>query len=619
MCGIVGIMSQSPVSNVTITEMTDTLTNRGPDANRCYVNDGRNIAIGHTRLSIIDLAETAHQPMNSSDGELTIVFNGEIYNYRALKKELQALNPSYIFKTNSDTEVILCGYKHWGVAICGRLEGMFAFAIYDCKKEEFFLARDRMGKKPLYYYADTDHFVFASEIKALLKYPHVKANVDIDRNALGIFLHLGYIPQPLSAYKQIKKFPSGHYALVRPDFSIELQQYWNVLDHTKNIKVDRAADAKAQLRSLLFDAVEKRLISDVPLGAFLSGGTDSSLITAIASQLKPHLKTFTIGFEESRFDESPFAAQVAGHLETDHQEYILKEKDAISLLDQYIQYFDEPFADTSAIPTMLVSSLAKKEVTVALTGDGGDELFHGYGSYDWANRLDQPVIKIFQPLIAKLLLTFGNDRMKRASYVFKTVPYDQIRSHIFSQEQYLFSHWELADQLLCNPQDSFFSYCDVKTKSLNAATLQSLFDIQYYLKDDLLVKVDRASMFHGLECRSPLLDHNVVEFAMGLHSNLKRKNGERKWILKELLRDFIPDDLVFRPKKGFSVPLAKWMKNDLRDLVEKYLSKEMIGRYSFVRYNHVLALKNRFFGGENFLYNRLWVLIVLHKWLDENS
>jgi asparagine synthase (glutamine-hydrolysing) len=619
MCGIAGIQSVRKINRSDIHEMTGALLHRGPDANNVFINDSATLALGHTRLSIIDLSVEANQPMQSADENLSIVFNGEIYNFKSLKNELQSLGCR--FRTDSDTEVILQGYQQWGSNISIRLDGMFALAIYDKQRDELFVLRDRVGKKPLFYFHDDGVFIFASEIKALRKHSVVENNKTFDYAALTNFLHLGYIPEPATAFDAIKKFPAGHYAVVKKGQSFQVTAYWKPEDDITERRQLNPQQALTSLKDALSAAVEKRLISDVPLGAFLSGGTDSSIITALASRLKnDQLKTYTIAIQENKIDESAYAAQVAKHLKTDHHEYRLKQEDAVAMLTRYLNHFDEPFADTSAIPSMLVSKLARTEVTVALTGDGGDELFLGYGAYDWAKRLESPMISFLGSPISYTLNKWGSNRLKRASYLFRQVNPNQKRSHIFSQEQYYFTQNEIENKLAVNRNHrSSFRYDDPDISFLEPAEKQALFDLQYYLKDDLLVKVDRASMYYGLECRCPMLDRDVIALALNLPPELKINNGERKWILKELLREYLPDELVYRPKWGFGIPLARWLRNELAWLIEKYLSKEMIEEIGMVNYEHVAILKTSFSRGEDFLYNRLWVLIVLHKWIYENS
>ncbi|HEY5751318.1 MAG TPA: asparagine synthase (glutamine-hydrolyzing) [Chryseolinea sp.] len=624
MCGIAVVLSKSAGGAQDIEPMIAQLRHRGPDAQSAWLSDDGKVALGHTRLSVIDLSETANQPMVSQDGRYIIVFNGEIYNFKTIRKEIETTHPQVKFKTTSDTEVILHAYALWGEQMMSRLGGMFALAIWDTETKTMFMCRDRVGKKPLFYYQDDNYFIFASEIKSLLKHPVVNsAKRQIDTGAVHQFLHLGYIPEPRTIFSSIKKFPAGFAGTVNAGLAMEIRAYWSIEGQLHPKSSADEGSVKQNLKNILTEAVQQRLISDVPLGTFLSGGTDSSLVTALASKSSTGpLKTFSIGFAENKFDESDYARRVASHLGTDHHAYTLSEREAVGILETYLKHFDEPFADTSAIPTMLVSKLARKEVTVALTGDGGDELFQGYGAYDWAERLHNPLLQAFQTPLAYGLRNFGNSRLKRISHMLEKVDKAQIRSHIFSQEQYFFSDRELKENLLNHPASyASFTYNDPQVGSVNltAREQQAIFDLKFYLKDDLLVKVDRASMFHALECRCPLLDHTVIEFALNLPLSFKVRGNVHKWILKEILGDYLPAELIHRPKWGFSIPLAKWLKNELRYLIDDYLDKPGIEAAGLVHYDYVNALKEAFLNGSDYLYNRLWTLIVIHKWLRENA
>ncbi|SHG87212.1 asparagine synthase (glutamine-hydrolysing) [Chryseolinea serpens] len=624
MCGIAGVLNKNSGHAHEIESMIAQLRHRGPDAQLAWSSDDAKVALGHTRLSVIDLSETANQPMVSQDGRYIIVFNGEIYNFKSIRREIETRHPGVEFKTTSDTEVILHAYALWGEQMMSRLGGMFALAIWDTETKTMFLCRDRVGKKPLFYYHDDNHFIFASEIKSLLKHPVVNAaKRQLDTGAVHQFLHLGYIPEPRTIFSSIKKFPAGFAGTVNAGLAMDIKAYWTVEAQLHPKPAADDATVKQNLTNILTEAVQQRLISDVPLGAFLSGGTDSSLVTALASKNSTGaLKTFSIGFAESKYDESDYARRVASHLGTDHHAYTLSEQEAVGILETYLKHFDEPFADTSAIPTMLVSKLARKEVTVALTGDGGDELFQGYGAYNWAGRLNNPLIRLFQTPLAFGLRNFGDSRLKRIAHMLEKVDETRIRSHIFSQEQYFFSDRELKENLLRRPASyTSFTYHDpqVANVKLTAREQQAIFDLKFYLKDDLLVKVDRASMFHALECRCPLLDHTVVEFALNLPLSFKLRGNVHKWILKEVLGDYLPAELVYRPKWGFSIPLVKWLKNELRYLIDDYLNKTTIETAGLVHYEYVNALKEAFLNGNDYLYNRLWTLIVIHKWLRENE
>jgi asparagine synthase (glutamine-hydrolysing) len=619
MCGIAGFISIEPVHRCEIEHMTNALLHRGPDAQGIYWHDSGTIALGHTRLSIIDLNAESNQPFYSASGRFVVTFNGEIYNFRALKKELTE-RQGVSFKTSSDTEVIAEGFAVWNTALVNRLEGMFAVAIVDRIERKICLFRDRMGKKPLFYFHSPGLFAFASEIKSLLRHPSLQRQISLNQRCISTFLHLGYIPEPDTIYNHIHKFPAGHIGKINADLNFKTDPYWKIHDHIHPREMDDRA-ALDHLRVLLENAVCQRLISDVPLGAFLSGGTDSSLITAVATRhVSSPFKTFNIGFKESKFDERQYARAVAKRLGTDHSEYELSEMEAVDLVEIYTRHFDEPFADTSAIPTMLVSKFARKEVKVILTGDGGDELFHGYGSYLWADRLDTTFLKMFKNPLRTLLLASGNNRLQRISHLLEPAG-QNIPSHIFSQEQYFFSQRELNNHLLKPPfRNNAFTYDEsfLGNKIVSPGERQALFDIQYYLKDDLLVKVDRASMYYALECRSPLLDHRVVEFAFSLNKNLKRRDGITKWLLKQLLTDYLPNDLVDRPKWGFSIPLGKWLRNDLHYLMDDFLNDQILELAGFVHIPYVRDLKKQFLSGKDYLYNRLWVIIVLHKWWKES-
>lgn len=622
MCGISGIFSPTPVDQRLIESMVKALAHRGPDAQGTFIYRGDlGVALGHNRLSIIDLSAEANQPFTTTDGRYVIVFNGEVYNFQTLRKELSDVHGSK-FRTSSDTEVVLEAFVVWGPAMASRLEGMFALAIFDQLERRLFLFRDRLGKKPLYYFQRDNLFAFASEIKSLLALPAIRQNRKINRSVISAFLHLGYIPEPHTIYQEVYKFPAGCHGELGSELMLKTTPYWSIQDKLNMPRVTNETDARKHVGLLLDQAVQKRLISDVPIGAFLSGGVDSSLVTALATKhVKTPLKTFSIGFKENKFDESVYARSVAKHLGTDHTEYMLQEREAIGLLEIYAKHFDEPFADTSAIPTMLVSQLARQEVKVVLTGDGGDELFQGYGAYKWANRLSLAGWKIAASPLSQMLRIFGNSRLQRISHVIERPRLGGIRSHIFSQEQYFFSQRELQDELLKDKTDfKPFIYEDLKgSDRLSAGERQALFDLQYYLKDDLLVKVDRASMFHALECRCPLLDYQLVEYAFSLDSSLKIKGKTQKYLLKTMLSDYLPAEWVNRPKWGFSVPLVKWLKGELRYLIDDYLSDGVIEEVGLFNPQRIRELKLQFFSGSDYVGIRLWAVIVLHKWWKENG
>jgi asparagine synthase (glutamine-hydrolysing) len=618
MCGISGILSESMSDEVAIKNMKDALAHRGPDASDVFVTETGKISLGHTRLSIIDLSSAADQPFRSRDGRYVVVFNGEIYNFRRLRTILEH-QYSISFRTSSDTEVIAEGFAVWECSLAQKLEGMFAIVIADLKLEKLYIFRDRVGKKPLYYCRNKTGFYFASEIKALLKIPEIKSSLTTSRKSIATFLHLGYVPEPDTIYSEIQKFPAGCVGVVSLEKDLEIKRFWDMNATISQPKSESQSNVVDRLFGLLRSSINDRMISDVPLGTFLSGGTDSSLVTAIASTLVSEpLKTFSIGFQENTFDERKYAEAVAKQLKTEHTSYELSQRDSMQLVYEYLDHFDEPFADTSAIPTMLVSRLARQQVTVALTGDGGDELFQGYGSYTWANRLNSEYWKLLRSPLRNLFDISGNNRLQRISDLLKAPEYGGIRSHIFSQEQYFFSQDQIQKRLLVQPDDSLtFEYEDpasIKNLHLTQGEMQALFDFHYYLKDDLLLKVDMSSMHSGLECRCPLLDHKVVEFAFALPMEYKVRKGEKKWILKELLQKFLPQDLVFRKKWGFSIPLGQWLKKDLHYLIEQNLDAEVIQSAGLINFNYVQKLLHDFYNGKDYLYHRIWLLVVLHRW-----
>ena len=605
MCGICGYISFKNEFNIEELEHSvSTLSKRGPDNQNIWTEN--NMGLGHARLSIIDLSEKANQPMVSASGRFVIALNGEIYNFKQIAEKYNIKT-----RTNSDTEIVLEAYEIAGKSILNQLNGMFAFVIYDKHTKELFIARDRMGIKPLHYFFDGKAFAFASEIKALLKIDYIKSNIKLNRSSITQFLNLGYIPEPNTFFENIKKFPAGNYGIFNKN-SLTIKKYWGIEENISETTFNDFADSKSKLRELLTQSVKRRMISDVPLGTFLSGGIDSSLITALAQEIsnKP-VKTFTIGFKENKFNEAIYAKKVADYLKTDHHEFIVSENDVLELINDFFHAYDEPFTDSSGFPTMLVSKLARKYVTVVLSGDGGDELFHGYGAYNWAKRLNNPVVKGLRKPIASILSKHSN-RSKRASELFRYQNKSQIKSHIFSQEQYLFSFPELNKLLVNEPISDINEEINAQ-RILTKVEEQAIFDLKYYLKDDLLTKVDRASMYYSLEARVPMLDHEVVEFAINLHPSLKIKNREQKYLLKQLLYDYVPKQYFDRPKWGFAIPLNKWLKTDLSYLLTEFLSKDIVEKYNLVKFSEIEKLKNKFYNGHDYLYNRLWALIVLHS------
>ncbi len=616
MCGIAGFYSNTRFfSEADLQQMTNAMQHRGPDAAGFYLNAGKTCGLGHRRLSIIDLSAAANQPMYSQSGRYVMVFNGEVYNFQEIQAQLN-INP----RTTSDTEIILEAFERKGVEFVQLLNGMFAIAIYDIKEHAVYLFRDRLGVKPIYYYNEGGNFAFGSEIKSLLQPVQVKSSLSVYKPAVRTFLYAGYIPEPHTIYQQVNRLPAGSYAVIKND-STTITSYWKPEEKLKPQVAGNFDSAKKELKELLTTSVRYRMISDVPFGTFLSGGIDSSAVTAIAQSISSQpVKTFSIGFKEAKFNESEYARKVSEHLGTQHHEFIVTENDALELIDKMMVAYDEPYADSSAIPTMLVSKLARKYVTMTLTGDGGDELFMGYGAYDWANRLSNPFVQTLRKPIAMALSQMGNT-YKRGAGVFNFKSRQRIKSHIFSQEQYFFSEDEL-DEIVkpdYGAEILFDENFGKLNRKLSAAEEQALYDVKYYLKDDLLVKVDIATMQFSLEARSPFLDYRIVEFALNLSEELKKKERVGKYLLKEVLYDYVPRQFFERPKWGFSIPLYKWLKTDLHYLIDKYLDEQLLIKYGVVHPQKVKQLLSRFEKGEDFLYNRIWVLILLHKWMNDHA
>jgi asparagine synthase (glutamine-hydrolysing) len=618
MCGIAGFIS--PIYDREHLQcITRTIQHRGPDAEGFYFEEtGKfNIGLGHRRLSIIDLSSAADQPMYSHNGRYVMIYNGEVYNYREIRNKKLS---NYPIRSTGDTEVILECYALYGSECFQWFNGMFALAIWDLQEKKLILARDHIGIKPLYYYADSNSFVFASELKAIKRsVPALKINYPV----IPSFLHLGYMVHPHTIYEKVKKLSAGSYAEIfmggENNIASSEHSFWKIQDEIGSKVICNEAIAKKQLNDLLADSVKNQLISDVPIGTFLSGGTDSSLVTAIATKVSDQkVKTFSIAVTDGKVNEAPYAAAVAKHLNTEHYELPITQQEMLEMVPDFLNVYDEPFSDSSAFPTMLVSKLARQYVTVTLSGDGGDELFWGYNSYLWAKRLQNPLLKFASPVIYSGS-KFLNNRYKRAGMLFEKHEPENFKSHLFSQDQYFFSEKEIKALLV----NSVFDFSGINYsyggRELTIEEQVSFWDIENYLKDDLLVKVDRASMKYGLETRVPLLDYRIVEFALNLSPVLKiNKDGIMKYLLKQVLYDYVPKQLLERPKWGFGIPLVKWLKTDLKWLIDKYCSKQVIEDAGIVKYEKIEKIVSLYHkGNHDYLYNRIWTIIVLHWFLHE--
>lgn len=618
MCGIAGFFSRT-YSKQQLEASTRSIAYRGPDGEGYFFEtapSGFNVGLGHRRLAIIDLSTAADQPMTSHNGRYTMIFNGEIYNYKEIKRDKL---PGVSWRSSGDTEVILECFSHFGAECFGWFNGMFALAIWDRQEQKLTLARDHVGIKPLYYFNNGNEIVFASELKAITT---IRKDLQLNHAVIPTFLHIGYIPHPFTIYKDVAKLGAGSYAEISVTagmgVSYSEHSFWKIQDKISNELIADEIVARTRLDELLSDSIERQLISDVPIGTFLSGGTDSSVVTAIASKVAPgKIKSFSIAVLDGKVNEAPYAAAVAKHLGTEHHELPITQKEILEMVPGFIKVYDEPFSDSSAFPTMLVSKLARKHVTVALSGDGGDELFWGYGSYLWAKRLKNPLLKSLAPLVysgSRLM----SSRYKRAGMFFEPYTPAYFKTHLFSQDQYYFSERELS-RLLINPSLDFHSInAHYNGRSLNIQEEVSFWDIENYLKDDLLVKVDRASMQYSLETRVPILDYRIIEFALNLSPSLKiNAAGTMKYLLKEVLYQYVPKPLLERPKWGFSIPMVKWLKTELKWMVDKYCSKELIERAGIVKYPAVAEIVRQYYSGADYLYKRIWALIVLHWYFDE--
>lgn len=625
MCGIAGIINlkHDGISEQTLKAMSDAIASRGPDSDGFYFDPSAGLA--HRRLSIIDLS-TGNQPMISACGRFVIVFNGEIYNFRELKHEL--LKQGASFRTHSDTEVLLELFIRDGASCLDKLNGMFAFAVWDKLEKSLFLARDRMGKKPLYYAQIGDHFIFASELKALLKYPLLKK--ELCPAALKHYLVYEYVPAPMSIIKNVHKLKQGH-VLTFKSGKFEIQRFWNQkFNPTLEISEE---EASRRLQDLLMKAVEYRMISDVPVGVFLSGGLDSSSVVALLSEIREakNIKTFSINFEEQSFDESLYSSTVAKKFGTDHHEETLTASVMIDILPKVIDYLDEPFADYSILPTYLLSRFTSKHVKVALGGDGADELFCGYPTF-FASRLAEVYQKtpgFMRSAIAasaKMLPTSDKDMsfdFKVRQFLTGAAHNGVIRNQVWlsgispQDEEGIFSQNFRKKVADVNPHTLItdeMQHCD----STKLGDQILYFYQKFYMCDDILVKVDRASMAHSLEVRAPFLDVNVVEFVNSLPYDYKLKGVTTKYLLKKTMNRKLPAMITQRAKKGFGVPISGWLKKELRPILHETLSQSRIRHDGIFEPQAIQKLVDDHLEGRRNNRKQLFTLLMLHFWMSRH-
>ncbi len=644
MCGITGFLNLSTRFSrdelvAWVARMAEQIRHRGPDDSGVWVDEGAGIGLGFRRLAIIDLTPTGHQPMLSADGRYVIVFNGEVYNFSALKEDLTQLG--HTFRGTSDTEVMLAAVVEWGLeSAVKRFNGMFAFALWDRKERCLYLVRDRLGIKPLYFGWMGSTFIFGSELKTLAVHPDFHGHVD--RNALASFLRFNYVPTPYSIFKHVRKLEPG--TILRVDAAsgpgqFNSQVYWSAREVVENgIQepfVGGDQEAADTLENLLRDSIRLRMIADVPLGAFLSGGVDSSTVVALMqTQSSLPVKTFTIGFEEDSFNEAVHARAVARHLGTEHTELALTPAEARAVIPLLPQIYDEPFSDSSQIPTFLVSRLARQHVTVSLSGDGGDELFAGYNRYTWVGRLwksigwmPMPARRAIARLIASLtpaqwerLLRFSGysepgEKMRKLAEALPAANPEAIY-------QRLASHWHEPQAVVNGGVEWSLPDLSSERWPKGADTLQRMmyFDLVSYLRDDILAKVDRASMANSLEARVPLLDdHRVVEFAWRLPTHLKIREGQSKWLLRQVLYRHVPRTLIERPKQGFGIPIDDWLRGPLRGWAEEYLSEARIRREGIFFVDPIRRKwQEHLEGRQNWQYY-LWDILMFQTWYAEHK
>lgn len=617
MCGICGIYGLTDQENI-LRKMVAAIAHRGPDDQGLWT-DSRRVGLGHTRLSILDLSPLGHQPMHSACGRYTIVYNGEVYNHLTLREGLD-----YPFRSTSDTETILAAVSAWGIeAALHRFIGMFAFALWDAESAKLFLIRDRLGVKPLYYGRCAGGWVFGSELKALQGVAGCAEN--IDRDSLALYFRHNYIPAPYSIYEGVEKVLPGEMVTIDEAGPIrhiwwDVHEVWRSGFSSQWSMCDK--DAVDALEGLLSDAVDLRMLADVPLGAFLSGGIDSSTVVALMqARSRGPVKTFSIGFREATHNEAYYARAVAEHLGTDHKELYVSPRDLLDVIPSIPRLWDEPFADSSQIPTYILSRLTREHVTVSLSGDGGDELFAGYHRYFHATRWDKLsavplpvrnfiklVLKITPALFFKALGRIGPKirwRLDLLSIEDFQEFYRYLVSHFKHPEDFVHGSRELSTPLT----QKGFEFPDKFAQ-------MALWDLQMYLPDDILTKVDRASMAVGLEARVPLLDHRVVEFAARTPLSFKVRGGKGKWLLKQVLYRHVPKELIERPKMGFGVPIERWMRNELREWCGDLLNADTLKRQGYLDADKVARMWNEYLSGESNWHYYLWDVLMFQAWLE---
>jgi asparagine synthase (glutamine-hydrolysing) len=648
MCGIAGFWGRAGADrrllDAQALAMAGAIRHRGPDFLAAWSDPGAGIALGHARLSILDLSTAANQPLHTPDGRYSIVYNGEIYNYRSIARDLEAAG--YAFRSSGDTEIIPAAVHAWGVAgAAQRFNGIFAFALWDNAERKLYLVRDHLGVKPLYYGVHGGTLLFGSTPKALFGHPGFRG--EIDPTALADYLRYSYVPGPRSIFKGIAKLPPGHILTVDASLNSWLTCYWNLVDEAcggkRKLRGGTLGELAEEFEGIALDAVRQQLVSDVPIGAFLSGGIDSSLVAALMQAASPgKVKTFTIGFEDARYDESGYARDVARHIGTEHTEMLCTTREARELIPELPEFFDEPFADSSQIPTLLLARLTRRHVTVALSGDGGDELFAGYDRYYWMHSLRGA--HAFLPgklsgLLGRLAARFPRERsfplLRRlpgdaGKWIARADRYYHLARMLgqYQDYKYLYRTTPLSVATLRdgpvlgdeNESAGALDDADLRRRFPDIVDWMQLMDQKTYLVEDILQKVDRATMATGLEARVPLLDRRLVEFSWGVPQRYKIHGGRGKLLMRAVLHKYVPRHLVDRPKRGFSVPLVEWLTKDLRDWAENLFGDRVLRRDGLLDAQGVRQCWANFLsGGANHTQSTVWALLMFLAWRERHG
>jgi asparagine synthase (glutamine-hydrolysing) len=631
MCGIAGFIDfkkQSPEE--VLASMANAVPHRGPDGQGVYHSDSLHatVGLGHRRLSIIDLSTSAGQPMHYNG--LHLIFNGEIYNYNEIREELIKLG--HQFQAHSDTEVILHAWEEWGEKCIDQWRGMFSIALYDEHKQQLICIRDRAGVKPFHYYWNEDLFLFGSELKSLVAHPRFSKQINPD--AVASFLQYGYIAHPHCIYQHTQKLPPGHLLYIDlKTKECKLKQYWNVYTYYNQPKLDLPLEEIiSETERILTESFQYRMVADVPVGVFLSGGYDSTCVTALLQKDSTEkIKTFTIGTTDKKLDEAPFAKEIANHIGTDHTEYYCTPEEALNIIPDLPYYYDEPFADPSSIPTILVSRVAREKVTVALSADAGDEIFAGYNRYDYISRYSKKLRQIPKPIRKLSVLAMENissnkipffrnqrnfhsryDKIKNllnnpgASELLRNLTQvydDKDVSKIMSNQVHSLKTAHVSDELLAHRYDDLAYMLAV--------------DYQTYMVDDILHKVDRATMSVSLEGREPFLDQHIIEWAARIPSVYKYYNGQKKYILKQIVHKHLPKEMMERPKMGFGIPVEHWLSAELKPLVMEYLSPEKLEAHGLFNVTEVTQMVSEFFNGRKEKYLKIWHLLMFQMWYQK--